>query len=389
MPSRSRHGFTLIELLVVITIIGILAAIALPNYIKAKDKAKEVQARSALHSIQVAVERYHTDFEKYPSFLLGGDIEGWKAWHDRYDEATAQRMTPQNIFVNDQMIAFGYMQAYPLNPFVDAGSAVIAQTGLPTGPGGTHQGGDGDPRFGFKGSTMGNMLDDPAWSEHRITGYPPQETSTIEMSRTLQDYQALGFVRYNNGTIYSAGGRVLRQAPGSNDQGGGAPILDANGAIQFAYTYWPGNFFYRGLFDIPVLRKGFTHFDPGGNPGSEINRYIMGTYGSYTTNGSDVIRMEAHDLNGNRLWYHQPPPWEPYAVTHYSDIYLGYGDGPQEGAGLPEVAGGGNAFDGPWYPYDFHGGNFGDFTYGAPDGVPDGVILILHAGADSVKANTY
>ena len=251
----------------------------------------------------------------------------------------------------------------------------------------------GEPRQGSLrgrvGSDLGNMLDDPGWSEHRISGYPEYETPTIEMHRTLQNWTQLGFVRYNNGTIYTAGGRVLRQNPGSNDQGGGAPILDADGNLQFAYTYWPGNFFYRGLYDIPVLRKGYTHHDPGANPGAENNRYLMGVYGSYATSGYDVIRLEARDFNGDRLWYHQPPPWEPNSVTHYSDIYVGYGDGPQEGAGLPEVAGGGNAFDGPWYPYDYPNGDFGDFVYGAPDGVPDGIILILHAGADAIRANTF
>ncbi|MEO7993549.1 MAG: type II secretion system protein [bacterium] len=389
MAARRRQGFTLIELLVVITIIGILAAIALPNYIKAKDKAKETQARSSLHSLQVAVERYHTDFEKYPPFLLGGDIEGWKNWHNRYDDAVSNRLATQNNFVQDPLIQWSYLQAYPLNPFVDNGLAVIAQTGAPTGPGGTIQSGDGDPRFGFRGDTMGNMLDDPAWSKHRITGYPAVETSWIELPRTLQNAASLGFVTYPNGTVYMGGGRVLRDNPGGSEAGGGAAILDPEGQLQFAYTFWPGNYFYRGLFDIPVLRKGFTHYDPGGNPGTETNRYIMGTYGAFGTRGQDVIRLETRDFDGGRLWYHQPPPWNPTSPTDYSDIFCGYGDGTQGGEGLPEVAGGGDAYDGPWYPYDFPKGDYGDYIYGAPDGVPDGVILILHAGADGVRSNTY
>ena len=73
--QEKRSGFTLIELLVVVLIIGILAAIALPQYQKAVERAKAVQAITLLRSLRDSFERYKLANSVYPNKFSDLDIE--------------------------------------------------------------------------------------------------------------------------------------------------------------------------------------------------------------------------------------------------------------------------------------------------------------------------
>lgn len=65
--KKTKKGFTLIELLVVIAIIGILAAIAIPQFAKYRQNAYNAAANSDIRNAKTALESYFADKQEYPA----------------------------------------------------------------------------------------------------------------------------------------------------------------------------------------------------------------------------------------------------------------------------------------------------------------------------------
>ena len=65
--ARRAAGFTLIELMVVLVIIGVLAALIVPNVLDRTDDARATAARTDVHNIMQALKLYKLDNQRYPT----------------------------------------------------------------------------------------------------------------------------------------------------------------------------------------------------------------------------------------------------------------------------------------------------------------------------------
>jgi len=72
---KNRKGFTLIELMIVIAIIIILAAIAIPNYLRMTDRARRSRVAGDFTAVATALEAYSVDWGHYPLNATDGTAE--------------------------------------------------------------------------------------------------------------------------------------------------------------------------------------------------------------------------------------------------------------------------------------------------------------------------
>jgi general secretion pathway protein G len=124
---RAQRGFTLVEILIVVVILGILAAIVIPQFTQASTEAKNNSLASDLQSLRSQLELYkcqHNDtlptLAKFTDAMIyTSDISG-----NISNPVNKQRVDPYN---------FGpYMERIPVNPFTNSDAVAAWGSGAVT-----------------------------------------------------------------------------------------------------------------------------------------------------------------------------------------------------------------------------------------------------------------
>ncbi len=115
---RSRSGFTLVEILIVVVILGILAAIVVPQFTNASEEAKDSRLMQDLQSVRSQIELYKIQHSgAMPGTVT--DVSFTEAMTGYTNAAGAGQTAPGTGVYGP------YLQKMPSNPYVATGQATV------------------------------------------------------------------------------------------------------------------------------------------------------------------------------------------------------------------------------------------------------------------------
>lgn len=354
-------------------IIGLLAAIALPNYIRAKEKAREAESKAALHDIQTSLERWGVDHEgNYPEYLIGGSNTAMFISYG-HDNALSQQFTETPLEkCSDPMLRGGYLVSYPHNPFVSNAQPVqLLQKhyGDPlrsTYPDGRQFG----TRFGANCDVMGQVLCDARWLTWR---YNPGDGSKPKDYDTWSNIQYEFYDVWNGNMrrpwlpgsfMYKSMGEVMASVDDSRDN-----VVEVNGQSAL----------------VPEKNRGDVTTYP-----ISLSEYILGVWGGVRTKGMDILGEEPLVLFTFRGTIHRygNGAIPTFIYNPDSGRYELPPRPPDESYQLlgiaPWTRGVNRSHVGPLWgsPYGPSGGSDRQLSIGNPNGFPDAIIMTLTSGDD-------
>lgn len=341
MTYKNDKGFTLIELLVVIVIIGILAAMALPNFVKAREKAKEAEVKSNIHAIQIALERYAVDTGgTYPLILYGGDnSDSFTTLNTaNYEDSTGTMWDGFSEYHGDVdvLIEFGYLSQYPRNPFqrkrdIDKYGRLLTQPAQYNLPHRLHR---------------VNI-----WSQHPAPTHGADDRGDQYIERQVGGEKGNLMWDISEGQRHSPFPIIVVPDPAADAPGNYYGYVNPTTSNNFSdvanhrddhlFFLMPGNFYYYATFSGIGGYSPLVNEDPMKPVLSEVTGFNLAGYGTMTNPAKDVYNI----------------------LGDYTDRSLFTVNNPNidlSGATLADR----------------------DKIYVGPDGRTDGVVIVVQSGAD-------